>query len=139
MNVQNKNDRSPDSANSQHGPVIVPEKVMNEFQLPMAERLLEVEAETTEHIANKEYSDVLLIVTGGTFCMVQTPDGYVPAKGLANRLKDFKTFYDKEESLRLGVDEDTLVTPPSAYKTRIRFKVLEFDDLIDSSNIDLGL
>ena len=112
---------------------------MNEFQLPMAERLLEVEAETTEHIANKEYSDVLLIVTGGTFCMVQTTDGYVPAKGLANRLKDFKTFYDKEESLRLGVDKDTLVTPPSAYKTRIRFKVLEFDDLIDSSNIDLSL
>ena len=112
---------------------------MNEFQLPMAERLLEVEAETTEHIANKEYSDVLLIVTGGTFCMVQTTDGYVPAKGLANRLKDFKTFYDKEESLRLGVDKDTLVTPPSAYKSRIRFKVLEFDDLIDSSNIDLGL
>ena len=39
----------------------------------------------------------------------------------------------------MKVDKDTLVTPPSAYKTRIRFKVLEFDDLIDSSNIDLSL
>ena len=71
--------------------------------------------------------------------MVQTPDGYIPAKGLANRLKAFKTFYDEEESKRLGVDDDTLVTPKTAYKTRIRFRVLEFDDLIDSSNIDLGL
>ena len=67
--------------------------------------------------------------------MVQTDHGYEPAKGLAQRLKGHKTFYDAEESERLQVDDDTLITPVTAYKSRIRFKVLEFDDLIDSSNV----
>jgi hypothetical protein len=44
----------------------------------------------------KEFADVLLIVTGGTLCMVQTANGYAPMKGLANRLKQSHEFYDKE-------------------------------------------
>jgi len=115
----------------------VPDSVLKEVQTMLELRDGESKAETTEHIANKEYSDVLLIVTGGTLCMTQTPNGFAPAKGLANRLKAYKTFYDREESEKLEVDEDTLVTPPTAYKTRIRFKVLEFEDLIDSSNISV--
>ena len=71
--------------------------------------------------------------------MTQTENGYEPAKGLAQRLKAYKTFYDAEESEKLGVDEDTLVTPPTAYKTRIRFKVLEFEELIDSSNVAIDI
>ena len=61
----------------------------------------------------------------------------MPAKELASRLKAYKTFYDAEEAKRLGIDDDTLVTPPTAYKNRIRFKVYEFEDLIDSSNIEV--
>ena len=96
-----------------------------------------VEDETTKHIANKECHDVLLIVTGGTLSMVKTERGYEPKKGLAKRLKEYKAFYDEAESERLKVDEDTLVTPPTAYRSRIRFKVLEFDELIDSSNVGI--
>ena len=69
--------------------------------------------------------------------MVQTENGYQPAKNLAQRLKAYKTFYDPEESKKLGVDDETLVTPPTAYHNRIRFKVFEFEKLIDSSNIEV--
>lgn len=31
---------------------------------------------TTQHVSNKEFSDVLVIVTGGTLCMVNTDKGY---------------------------------------------------------------
>ena len=65
---QKKEAESPGSTGSGH--VLVPELVMKEFQLAIGERQIDVEHETTEHIANKQYSDVLLIVTGGTFCMV---------------------------------------------------------------------
>lgn len=32
--------------------------------------------------SKKEVCNVLCIVTGGTICMVQSPNGFVPAKGL---------------------------------------------------------
>ena len=79
----------------------VPEDVLHDYCMPIDLRDKELDAVTTEHISNKEYSDVLLIVTGGTLCMVHTDNGYEPAKGLAQRLKAYKTFYDKEESEKL--------------------------------------
>lgn len=36
------------------------------------------------------------------------------------------------------MDPDWLVTPPTVGHSRIKFKVLEFETLIDSSNIDLS-
>ena len=36
-----------------------------------------------------------------------------------------------------GVDMDTLITPMSPFNTRIRFKVHEFETLLDSSCVDL--
>ena len=100
-------------------------------------RTAQIDHETTDHIANKEFSDVLVIVTGGTLCMVESENGYQPVKGLASRLKRSRTFYDKEVSLAQGCDDDTLITPMSPFHTRIRFKVHEFDTLIDSSCVDL--
>ena len=97
----------------------------------------ELAAETTQHLANKEFSDVLVIITGGTLCMVDTDHGYQPAKGLASRLKRSRTFYDEEVSKKENCDEDILITPMSPFKTRIRFKVHEFEDLIDSSCVTL--
>ena len=44
---------------------------------------VEVEDENDAHITHSKYSDVLLIVTGGTLCMVQTDNGYEPARDLA--------------------------------------------------------
>ena len=78
-----------------------------------------------------------MIVTGGTLTMVDTDQGYKPLAGLAQRLKAYKVFYDKECSEREGVDENTLITPLTPFNTRIRFKVHEFEDLIDSSCVDL--
>ncbi len=43
---------------------------------PVELRNLELAAETTQHLANKEFSDVLVIITGGTLCMVDTEHGY---------------------------------------------------------------
>ncbi len=35
------------------------------------------------------------------------------------------------------IEDDVLITPVSPFDTRIRFKVLEFENLIDSSCVDL--
>jgi len=83
----------------------------------------------------KEFADVLLIITGGTLCMVQTDNGYAPMKGLANRLKQSHEFYDSEFAKSINLPDEWLVTPVTPLQQRIRFKVLEFDNLIDSSNI----
>ena len=56
---------------------------------------------------------------------------------MAQRLKAYKTFHDPVESKKLGVDNDTLVTPQTSYFNRIRFKVFEFEELIRSEDIDL--
>lgn len=87
---------------------------------------------------NKDISQVLVISTGGTFCMVKTPRGYVPQRGLADRLKKFHSFYDEEMSTMLGLPADTLITPETPYHKRVQFTMLEFDELIDSSNIMLS-
>jgi len=58
-------------------------------------------------------------------------------KGLHNRLKKIHMFYDKEKAKELDLDENTLITPPTPYKNAIRFSCLEFEHLIDSSNITI--
>ena len=100
-------------------------------------RKIDVGGTTNQHVAKKEYSDVLVIVTGGTLTMVSTDHGYQPLKGLAERLKAYKTFYDREICEQEGVDDDTLITPVGPFGTRIRFKVHEFETLIDSSCVDI--
>jgi hypothetical protein len=35
------------------------------------------------------------------------------------------------------LSDDWLVTPQTVYKTRIKYRVMEFEKLIDSSNIEL--
>jgi len=68
--------------------------------------------------------------------MTMSDAGYIPLKGLASRLKLFKMFFDKTEADILKLNEDELITPQTPYKKRIKFTVLEFDELIDSSNIN---
>ena len=57
-----------------------PAKVKVEKNLVESEtvtmRQAELQAETEDHVSKNKYSDVLLIVTGGTLCMVQTENGY---------------------------------------------------------------
>lgn len=92
----------------------------------------------TQHTITKDYADVLLIVTGGTLCMINTDSGYVAAPGLAERLKKNEIFYDKEHADQMGLDTSWLVTPETPFGKRIRFRVLEYETLIDSSNIEVS-
>lgn len=91
-------------------------------------------------------SRVLIIVTGGTICMKKSDRGLVPARnflkfGLAGR----PSFNDQSypEPLDIVVDDDgkkkavqSLRTPISTYDRAVRYAVLEFETLLDSSSID---
>jgi len=94
-----------------------------------------MQKEAQMNLLNKDISHVLVISTGGTFCMVKTPKGYMVQRGLANRLKKFHSFHDEEFAKLLSLPDDTLITPETPYHKRIQFTMLEFEQLIDSSNI----
>ncbi|KAF2448897.1 asparaginase-domain-containing protein [Karstenula rhodostoma CBS 690.94] len=91
-------------------------------------------------------SRVLIVITGGTICMRKSADGLVPARGfLKNGLAPRPVFNDGSypEPLEIVTDDkgtrravQSLRTPTSAYERRVRYSVLEFDTLLDSSSID---
>ena len=58
------------------------------------------------------------------------------APGLAKRLQKHTCFYDVEAA-NLCRDENDLITPVTPYGNRIRVRVLEYETLIDSSNITI--
>ncbi|KAK4453202.1 asparaginase-domain-containing protein [Podospora aff. communis PSN243] len=89
-------------------------------------------------------SRVLIIMTGGTICMQPSPDGLIPMTGfLDNAMAHRPSFNDKSapsvkiHAYKNGVklSLDTLRTPPSAYSRHIRYGILEFSPLLDSSSI----
>ncbi|KAK5166727.1 uncharacterized protein LTR77_008271 [Saxophila tyrrhenica] len=90
---------------------------------------------------------VLLIITGGTICMQDSPDGLVPTRDFAHNClrphPDFNEDSSVWESTEVRDEHggsafaDTLRAPPrtpalGSYK----YSVFEFSDLIDSSSID---
>ncbi|KAL9031927.1 MAG: hypothetical protein Q9196_000061 [Gyalolechia fulgens] len=90
-------------------------------------------------------SRVLTIMTGGTICMKKSPEGFVPARGfLESGMAPRPSFNDGSESRDIDVvigDGSTklhrsLRTPMSTYEKHIRYAVLEFETLLDSSSID---
>ena len=90
-------------------------------------------------------SRVLIIMTGGTICMKRSSNGYVPARGfLEAGLAPRPSFNDgsSPEPIEVMVSDDkaeslrSLRTPISTYERRIRYAVLEFEELLDSSSID---
>ncbi|KAJ9207251.1 hypothetical protein DTO164E3_525 [Paecilomyces variotii] len=91
-------------------------------------------------------SRVLIIMTGGTICMRQSPSGFVPARGFQEAcLARLPTFNDGSLPLPLDVVVNgngttkayaSLRTPPSAYDRQVRYTVYEFEELLDSSSID---
>ncbi|KAK1144401.1 hypothetical protein N8T08_005554 [Aspergillus melleus] len=91
-------------------------------------------------------SRVLIIMTGGTICMRQSPSGFVPARGFQEHcLARVPTFNDGSQSTPMDVVVDaagtvkghpSLRTPQTAYGRRVRYTVFEFDELLDSSSID---
>ncbi len=87
-------------------------------------------------------------MTGGTICMKQSPNGLTPARGfLSSCLAIRPSFNDGSPSREIpaisrttsGEREillPTLRTPLSAYAKHVRYAVLEFERLLDSSSID---
>jgi 60kDa lysophospholipase len=82
-------------------------------------------------------------MTGGTICMQPSPDGLVPMTGfLDNAMAHRPSFNDKSAPCKIHAYKngerltlDTLRTPPSAYSRHIRYGILEFSPLLDSSSI----
>jgi lysophospholipase len=63
--------------------------------------------------------------------------GYMVAKDMHERLRKIHCFHDHKKAETMDLDERTLITPPTPYKNRIKFKVFELENLIDSSNITI--
>ncbi|KAL1582614.1 hypothetical protein WHR41_08529 [Cladosporium halotolerans] len=91
-------------------------------------------------------SRVLIIMTGGTICMRSSPEGLVPAKGFLDAgMAPRPSFNDGSAPGTLNafpehdgpsVSLKSLRTPRSRYGKHVRFSVLEFQHLLDSSSID---
>ena len=69
--------------------------------------------------------------------MVHTPGGYKSQRGFVNRLKVYSNLYDKEFSEKMGCKSDECVTPITPFDKRIFYKVEEFEELLDSSNLKI--
>ncbi|OQO06707.1 hypothetical protein B0A48_08494 [Cryoendolithus antarcticus] len=91
-------------------------------------------------------SRVLIIMTGGTICMRPSPEGLVPAygfmdAGMATRpsFNDGASPIDVEAFPETGgpaITLKSLRTPMSRYGRHVRYAVLEFEKILDSSSID---
>ncbi|ATY66883.1 60 kDa lysophospholipase [Cordyceps militaris] len=89
-------------------------------------------------------SRVLIIGTGGTICMQEGPDGLQPSGNfLESAMAPRPTFNDQsgphvtmQASFKgKPISIDSLRTPPTAYGRHIRYGIVEFDPLLDSSSI----
>lgn len=78
-----------------------PNKDANEvkiFAAGLQSRMIETKEEMLQYTIRRNYSEVLVIVTGGTLTMINTDHGYVSVPGLANRLKTNEAFYDRRHA-----------------------------------------
>lgn len=101
--------------------------------------------EQKSEIAIQE-SRVLVIMTGGTICMQQSPSGFVPARGFQEKcMARVPTFNDGSPLTPMNVVANaagdlkahpSLRTPVTAYGRQVRYTVFEFEELLDSSSIN---
>ena len=74
--------------------------------------------------------NVLIIYTGGTIGMKQSPYGYRPTKGwMEKQLRTIYAFQDPQAAPR--------TTPPSKTGKRIAYDIIEYDPLLDSANMEV--
>lgn len=108
-------------------------------------------------------SRVLIIGTGGTICMQNGPDGLQPTQGfLESAMAPRPSFNDMSSSSFSSPSSSgtstpmnhavpipavfrgqpitipSLRTPPTAYQRHVRYGILEFDPLLDSSSMSAG-
>ncbi|CAI2386185.1 unnamed protein product [Moneuplotes crassus] len=67
--------------------------------------------------------------------MISTKKGYKPQKNLLSNLQSSNHLFDEEYS-RMNYIKGTSCTPLTWHKQRIRYHLLEYDDLIDSSELN---
>jgi len=82
---------------------------------------IQKEKESKAHFINKDISEVLVICTGGTLCMVKTPKGYMAQKGLIDRIKTMHSFHDTEYAKHLQLTANQLITPETPYHKRVAY------------------
>ena len=102
------------------------------------QRISNIEADRQAHLqyfSNKEMPKILIIATGGTLASVQTDNGYSPQKGIINRLRVHKSLYDPVFTKEYGCKEDENITPVTPFSKRIMYRVFEFEEYLDSSNM----
>lgn len=100
-------------------------------------------ANGADSTTNYPESRVLIIMTGGTICMQPSADGLVPMTGfLENAMAPRPTFNDGSPPVSLHAYKggekltlESLRTPPSSYSRHVRYSILEFSPLLDSSSI----
>ncbi|KAJ5524496.1 hypothetical protein N7494_011146 [Penicillium frequentans] len=91
-------------------------------------------------------SRVLIIMTGGTICMQQSPHGFIPARGFQEKcMARVPSFNDGSLSVPMDVITNSkgditahpsLSTPVTRYGRKVRYTVYEFEELLDSSSIN---
>ena len=91
--------------------------------------------EKDDLLIEKKEIDVLIINTGGTFGMKRTKGGYRPQNELLSHLHSSKYLYDKDYSNKYS-KKRTSCTPETWHNQRLRYHLHEYEDLIDSSELN---
>lgn len=101
---------------------------------------------TGEPDAGFPESRVLIIGTGGTICMQHGPDGLQPSQGfMDSAMAPRPSFNDMSSNPPLQIPAvfngkpisiPSLRTPPTAYQRHVRYGIIEFDPLLDSSSMN---
>lgn len=123
----------------------------------------QLDSPAVDKMVQVDMSRLLLIYTGGTIGMQNNPQhGYLPISGyITQKMAQNDKFHDTTSSLTdefnlvyQSVAEGShtskihqtpvitkslpaLITPPSLFNKRIRYSVLEYSPLLDSSNMDM--
>lgn len=88
-----------------------------------------------QHLDPHQVRKVLILFTGGTIGMVNSDKGYIAKKGFLQKvIKTNKSFCDADYTF-FNATDGFMITPVSIYKRRIWYKVVEFDEIIDSTNM----
>lgn len=125
----------------------------------------QVDSLVVESMVPTSTSRVLLVYTGGTIGMKNTQAGYVPVKGfLSDTMYNNPRFHDigipkTVDTVHVRVDGDLssepdvftingtsykkehltcMISPASLYGKRTRFSILEYEPLLDSSNMTMS-
>jgi 60kDa lysophospholipase len=103
---------------------------------------------TREVLSNGTDSHVLILYAGGTMGMRYDPEhGYILNPGLLREIllshpyfHDSKFSIEEYDNLIIGDSRisNPLVLPPSIYGKRIFYRILEYEELLDSSNMSMN-